>query len=196
MAYNDNRIQAQYVSTGDPETVDDSTTTQFYQTFGRGQLGNYLIIQQPGPSQSGEGQNEEYRNKTYRYVETDSSMSVAPFRGAVAWWYDKSRFRTTTSPTATFRGNRAGVFQNAATRGNACFIQTGGPATVKFVDAVAGGSPYTTAGLSVIPSATAGKADTVAAGTAPTYPILGMSIGVGNAAAAEAIVDLNIPDTP
>jgi hypothetical protein len=190
-----NRQQAQFVSTGNPETVSDDPSKR---GFISGQLGNYVIVQQPGTPNptAGEGQDEENRNKTYRYVVTDSTMSVAPFKGAVAWWADKSRFKVTTSPTAEARGRRAGVFQGAPTKGHACFIQTGGPATVKFVDGVAGGAPWATKGLSVIPSATAGKADTIAAGTAPTYPILGLSMGTGNAAAAEAVVDLDIPDTP
>lgn len=199
MSYNDNRQQAQYISTGDPETaIDDPTQKAFVQ----GQLGNYVIVQQPNGimGADGEGQAEARRNKTYRYVLTDSSMSTAPFPGAVAWWSDKSRFITTTNPTATARSNRVGVFgSGAAAIGKTkkgVFVQTGGPATVKFVDAPAGGNPYTTKGLWVIPSATAGKADTVAEGTAPGYPTLGRTVGSGNAAAAEAVVDLDIPDTP
>ena len=194
MTYQNNRVQAQYVSTGDPETVDDDPTKK---SFVYGQLGNYVVIQQPGPrSEAGEGQDEEYRNKTYRYVKTDSTMTVAPYKGAVAWWADKSRFMVTTTVATTARALRAGVFQFAVTKGHACFIQTGGPATVKFVDAVAGGNPYTTAGIPCIPSATNGKADTDNVGVAPTYPALGYSIGSGNAAACTAIVDLAIPDTP
>lgn len=190
-----NRQQAQFVSTGDPETVSDNVAKR---GFISGQLGNYVVIQQPSTPNptGGEGQDEEKRNKTYRYVIADSSMSVAPFKGAVNWWSDKSRFKVSTNPTATARSNRSGVFQSAVTKGDACFVQVGGPATVKFIDAVTGGNPYTTKGLWVIPSATAGKADTVAEGTAPGYPTLGRTVGVGNAAAAEAVVDLDIPDTP
>jgi hypothetical protein len=198
MTYNNNRQQVQYVSTGDPETAIDDPTKQ---SFVAGQLGNYVIVQQPSDvnATGGEGQVEAKRNKTYRYVCTDSSMTVAPFPGAVAWWKDKSRFLVTTSPTATARALRAGVFGSGAsqigTNKRGVFIQTGGPATVKFVDGPAGGNPYTTAGLFAIPSATAGKADTAAAG-APSYPQLGITVGSGNAATAEAVVDLDIPDTP
>lgn len=198
MTYNNNRQQAQYVSTGDPETAIDDPTSR---GFVAGQLGNYVTVQQPNDvnATGGEGQVESKRNKTYRYVCTDSSMTVAPFPGAVAWWKDKSRFLVTTDPTATAQGNRAGVFGSGAgsigKNKRGVFIQTAGPATVKMVDGPASGNPYTTAGLKVIPSATAGKADTAAA-NAGTYPTLGLTVGSGNAAAAEAVVDLDIPDTP
>src|SRR3970040_1341492 len=113
-----NRQQAQFVSTGNPETVSDDPAKR---GFISGQLRNYVVIQQPSSPNptAGEGEAEEHRNKTYRYVIADSSMSVAPFKGAVAWWSDKSRFKVTTSPTTEARGRRAGVFQSAPTLGHA-----------------------------------------------------------------------------
>ena len=177
--------QGIWISTGDPETVDDVTP------YAPGMLGKRVTIKQPGPS--GTPGLEENRNKTYRYVRTDSGMGTAPFKGAVAWWQDTANYVVTTDPTALGRGRTAGVFQNAITVGNYGFIQTRGPATVKFVDGVA--SDPTVAGLATIPSATAGKADTLAAGTAPTYPTLGWTSGVYDAAQAEAIVDLDVPET-
>lgn len=179
------RQQAVWVQSGDPETVDSPALTY------PGQLGKFVSVKQPTAT-APEGQDEEGRDKVYRLVHTDSSMTVSPFRGAVAWWQDKSRFRTTTSPTN--RGRVAGVYQNAITRGNYGWIQTGGPGIVKFVDAPT--AAPTAAGLIVIPSGTAGKADCLAAGTAATYPILGYSSAAYNAALAEAVVDLAVPDLP
>ena len=173
-----------WVTTGDPETVNDPTPQY------KGQVGmRYTAIQ---PSRSAPGA-ESGRSKTYQYIQTDSTMSVAPFAGAVAWWSDKTKYLVTTSPTALGRGRIAGVFQNAITLGYYGFVQTEGPATVKFIDAVA--TAPTVAGLFVIPSATAGKADTLAAGTAATYPTLGVTAGVYDAANAVAVVDLDVPQT-
>ncbi len=173
-----------YVSTGNPETVDD-VTPQY-----AGQVGcRYTATIMPRETAGAEAG----RSKRYQYVKTDSTMSVAPFPGAVAWWSDKTQYLVTTSPTALGRGRIAGVFQNAVTRGTYGFVQIGGPATVKFIDAVT--AAPTVAGLFVIPSATAGKADCLGAGSSATYPVLGLSSGAYNGALAEGVVDLDVPET-
>lgn len=179
--------QAQWVSTGDPETVDDSPS----KLFAPGQVGRYLTVKQPTSAAPGD---EAGRDKTYRYVHTDSGMSVAPFKGAVAWWKSKAKYQVTTD--ATNRNLRAGVFQGPVTKGNYGFIQTGGPAVVKFIDAPT--ATPNVAGRAVIPSATAGKADCLGVATAPTHNLLGWVAGNPNfnAAAVEAIVELDIPDNP
>lgn len=186
---NYHRQEAVWVSSGDPETSVDGVLRD------PGQLGQYVTVKQPSANPPGV---ELGRDKTYRYVGTDSSMTVAPFKGAVAFWQDKSQFKTTTA--ATNRNARAGVYQNPAGTawppGHWGFIQTGGPAVVKFVDAPT--ATPNVAGRVVIPSATAGKADCLAVGTAPTHVTLGQ-VGLTpqwDAAAVEAIVELEIPDTP
>lgn len=176
--------QAVYLQSGDPEN--ENVPTLAY----RGQLGMRLTTVQPLRSAPGATAG---RSKTYQLIKTDSTMSVAPFPGAVAWWSDKTAYLVTTSPTTLGRGRIAGVFRNAISLGNYGCIQTEGPATVKFIDTVT--SAPTAAGLFVIPSATAGKADCLAAGSAATYPTLGQSSGVYNAAAAEGVVDLDVPQT-
>ncbi len=190
------RQQAMYVSTGDPETVSDSPARVEAQGGWKGQLGNYVTVKRPGPA--GSRGTEDYRDVTYRYVKMDSSMSVAPYKGAVAWWADRAAYQVTTD--STNRGARAGVFQNPPTkplnvaRGDYCYIATGGPATVKLVDAPA--SAPTAVGIFVVPSGTDAKADTLAAGTAAAYPPLGVTTGVWDPVNTEAIVELTIPDTP
>ena len=181
-----NRFETQpvYLRSGDPEA--ENETSMLYP----GQLGMRFTVIQPSRSAAGA---EAGRSKRYQYVQTDSTMTTAPFLGAVAWWSDKTRYLVTTSPTALGRGRIAGVFQNAITPGNFGCIQTGGPATVKFIDAV--NTAPTVAGLFVIPSATAGKADTTAAGTAATYPVLGLTSGAYDAQNAQAVVDLDVPET-
>ena len=183
MPYN-TRQQGVWIQTGDPETVDEATP------YAPGQLGSRVTIIQPGPRGGTPGA-EENRAKTYQYVRTDSSMTVAPFKGAVAWWSDSANYLVTTD--STNQGRVAGIFQNAITLGNYGFIQTKGPATVKFIDGVA--ADPTAAGLIVVPSGTDGKAECLAAGTAATYPALGASASVYDAAQAEAVVELDVPET-
>jgi hypothetical protein len=112
----------------------------------------------------------------------------------VAWWSDKTKYLVTTAPTTLGRGRIAGVFQNAIGLGNFGCIQTQGPAIVKYVDTPT--AAPSAAGLFVIPSATAGKADCIAAGTASTYPVLGLSAQAITGSDSTAIVDLDVPETP
>lgn len=178
-----------YLQSGDPEKEAVSTL------HAPGLLGARFTIKQPSVGVPGA---EDYRFKTYQLVQTDSAMSVSPFKGAVAWWSDKTRYLVTTSPTALGRGRVAGVFQNdealnPITPGQYCCVQQKGPGSVKFVDAPI--AAPSVAGLFVIPSATAGKADCLAAGSAATYPPLGVTAGALQGGTALAVVDLDVPET-
>jgi hypothetical protein len=177
--------QAVYLQSGDPEQ--ENTPTLAY----KGTLGTRFTVVQPTRVTPGA---EAGRSKTYQLVKTDSSMSVAPFPGAVAFWSDKTGYVTTTTVTTLGRGRIAGVYQNAITPGNYGCIQTEGPATVKFIDTVTQAN-LTTAGNFVIPSATAGKADVIAAGSSSTYPSLGLTAGTMNLGDNTAVVDLDVPQT-
>jgi len=191
------RQQAVTVTTGDPETVSDSPA-RVESAFGwLGQLGRYVTVKRPGPA--GTRGHEAYRDVTYRYVKCDSTMTTAPYIGATAYWSSRINYLVTTDPTGHL-GARAGIFQNPATHpidaahGHYCFIATGGPATVKIVDAPT--AAPTLIGVYCVPSATVGKADVLAAGTAATYPPFGVTTGQWNAVTCEAIIELTIPDTP
>lgn len=186
---NNIRLQPMYLQSGDPEG--ENSPSLLY----AGMLGGRLTVKQPGPpgSPTTAGQ---FRPKTYQLVQTDSSMSVAPFSGAVAWWSDKTKYLVTTSPTTLGRARIAGIFRNAITPGNFGCVQIQGPCpNVKFIDTVTQGN-VTAVGNYVIPSATAGKADVIAAGTATTYPPLGYTAGAINAVDLTASVDLDVPETP
>ncbi len=183
---NNIRNQTVYVRSGDPSTDWDTTL------YAPGQLGARTTIKQPSPG--GSAGAEDNRIKTFQQILTDSTMTTAPYDGAVAWWSDKTRYLVTTSPTALGRGRVAGVFPGAVPVGYYGWVQTQGPATVKVVDAPT--AVPSGVGQFVIPSATAGKADVLAAGSAATYPPLGVTAGSWNAAAATVIVDLDIPETP
>lgn len=161
------------------------------------------VIVTPDPT-SGYPQSQ----RAHRAVILDSTMTVVPFDGATAFWKDRGAGIVTTDPTGR-RGHPAGIFTGAsalttaatfaltgptATVATAVFIQVGGRhASVKFIDAVT--AAPTAAGLIVIPSATAGKADCLAAGSAATYPKLGHTAGAYDAVNATAAVDLQIEDT-
>lgn len=132
-------------------------------------------------------------SKSFQLVRTDSTMTTNPYNGAVAWWQNRLTYKVTTDPTGR-RGQPAGVFLNANTPGRLAIIQYAGRhGLVKFVDAPT--ATPTTAGLIVIPSATAAKADCLAAGSAATYPQLGRSAGTYDAANTTCAVDLDIPQT-
>lgn len=181
---NNIRQQPMWVSTGDPETVNDASLQE------PGQLGAKMTVIQPTRGVPGV---EAGRAKTYQLVQTDSTMTVAPYKGAVAWWATEAQYKVTTN--ATNRNRIAGVFQNAITPGYYGFIQTKGPASVKLVD---GSVAAAVVGDAIIPSATNAKADRVAVGTAPTHTVLGWVPSPLTKEAAEAlvVVDLDVPEMP
>ena len=176
--------QPVYLQSGDPENENNASLA-----YG-GQLGTRFMVVQPSRSAAGA---EDGRAKGYQLVKTDSTMAVAPYRGAVAWWSDKTGYVVTTTVTTLGRGRIAGVFQNSVTPGNYTCVQIKGPATVKFVDSPTA-APAATGGF-VIPSATNGKADCLAAGSAATYPTLGVAAGSMNLGDNTAVVDLDVPET-
>lgn len=186
---NNIRQQGTWTGTGDPETYSSPAL------YAPGLLGSRVTVVQPT---AGVPAAEAGRAKTYQLVQSDSSMTTAPFKGAVAWWATRSTYLVTTD--ATNRNSVAGVFQNdeavnPITVGHFCFVQVEGPGSTKILDANAAAAASTD-GLEVIPSATAGKADTMAAGTAATHTVLGLTTGSGDAPNATAVVELNVPQQP
>jgi hypothetical protein len=176
---------AVYLQSGDPETENTPVL------HAPGLLGARFTIVNPQRSTPGA---DAGRSKRYQLVRTDSTMSVAPFPGAVAWWSDKTQYLVTTSPTALGRGRTAGVFRTTVARGNYCCVQVEGPCPTKLIDAPTA-APVANSGQFVIPSATAGKADVLAAGIAATYPPLGVIAGALNLGDNTIVVDLNVPET-
>lgn len=140
----------------------------------------------------------------WQIVKTDSVMGTLPYDGAVAWWIDRAHYLVTTDVAAAGRGNVAGVFRDTSAPrdptthniglSKICCIQKEGKSVqVNFIDAPT--SNPTTAGLIVVPSATVGKADSLAAGTAALYPYLGKTVGaVGALTAHYAAVELKVTD--
>lgn len=177
-----------YLQSGDAEQENTPTL------HAPGLLGARFTVIQPNRGTPGV---EDYRSKRYQLIRTDSTMAVAPYKGAVAWWSDQANYLvTTTSPTTAQTRNRiAGVFQNAITAGNYGCVQIGGPGLTKLIDGAVNADVV--AGAFIIPSSTNAKADVVAAATAPTVQALGQVSQplTFNIAAREVVVDLAIPET-
>lgn len=168
---NRNQQNTVFLQSGDPETEHRPASGQYGAGITQsdpyiGQLGNLLTVSDP---------NDGGVSKQYRLVQTDSTLSVLPSAGAVAWWKDRAKYLVTTDVTTAGRGNIAGVFRCTSAVDALVCIQRRGKSTVQ----VQTGTPDAT-GLHVIPSATAAKADVAAAGTAPAYPLLGISVSVAD----------------
>lgn len=173
-----------YLQSGDPNTcIQDNLYP--------GQLGSRFWVLDPDATlpQAAKG---------YQLVMLDSNaMSTLPYAGAVAWWANRAKYTVTTSiSTAGGRGKVAGVFLTAITAAQVAAqklvcIQFQGHASVNYVDSPTAAPDAT--GLFVIPSATDGKADCLAAGTAATYPKLGESAGA--ATNHFGTVNLTVGDT-
>lgn len=172
---NNNTQQTAYLQSGDPRTENLDPTLY------AGQLGIHLTIVDPETGQACE----------FQRVRVDSVMDVAPSEGAVAWWLNAAGgYVVTTDVSVAGRGNVAGVFNNAPDLGNDTFIQLEGPTDVLGVDSPT--AAFSAAGLIVIPSGTDAKADCLAAGTAASYPQLGVSAGAQDGTTKLAAVNLNV----
>lgn len=176
--------QPVYIPGGDPEGMNEPTLLY------PGQLGIRFAYIDP-PRVPGSGTTGEGTAKAYKLVKTDSTMAVAPYDGAVAWFADQAAYVVTTTVGTLGRGRVAGVFKNSVTPGYYTCIQVKGLGKTKLTDASANS---TGVGEFIVPSATAGKAELVAAGTAATYPPLGRGAGMLDIAAREALVDLDVPE--
>ncbi len=180
-----------YLQSGDPEN--ENVPVLAYP----GQLGSRFTITSPQRAAPGTSSAPAGRSKRYQLVKTDSSMTVAPFPGAVAFWGDKSQYVvTTTSPSVAAGRNRlAGKFSNNVTPGNFTCVQFEGPGFVKLIDAVTQGNVVP--GAYVVPSSTNAKADVVATATAPTQTPLGVVASPLNFNVLDltVVTDLSVPET-
>jgi len=183
---------AVYLQSGDPEKENTPVLHAPGLLGARFTLAHPTGRQQPPPTS---------RTKRYQLVKTDSTMTVAPYPGAVAYWADQSQYLVTTSRTNL--NAVAGVFGGLQvggtigyTPGNYTCVQFDGPAYVKLENA---DSTAAVAGDQVIgSSSTDGKGARVAAGTAPGSIALGVVASPITRMASEGrvLVNLNVPETP
>jgi len=117
------------------------------------------------------------RRKTFMLVKTNATLTAAPFDGCIAYWSAQDSYEVST---ALVRGRPAGVFVNVPGVSSVCMIQIlGRHPGVKYLASTT--AAPSAAGLHVIPSATVTEVDCLAAGTAATYPLLGLSVGTASA---------------
>lgn len=164
MSLNDGRHQAQWVFTGNPETVNEETDKY------PGTLGSYIT----------------HNDKTYQRVKLDSGASngIAAANNQVVTWKDSSKFLVTTDLRFSEAGRNApaGVLHTAVTNGYFCFVQVGGRSNIKTAGSPAAG------GLAVVNSGTAADVTPVAEGTAPTHVV----VGVYRGAAVSSVAPVNL----
>src|SRR5438105_4932134 len=137
--------QPVFIPGGDPEQMNEPSLAY------PGQLGirfSYINPMRTAPSAT----SEDGQPKSFQMVQSDSSMSVAPYDSAVAWWANRVGYLVTTNAATPGRGQVAGVFKTAVTPGNYCCVQQRGRGAVKIIDART--AAQTAAGLMVVTSAT------------------------------------------
>lgn len=177
-----NRVQTVFVSTGDPDTVNDDLTT----------------FVRPGQI----GQAYDLNDRAYQYCQLDSgataAANAAPAATQFLYWKDRSQYIVTNDSrfglrggvAASFRNNVAGVLRNAATPGRGIFVlQRGRAIVVKEAGSGAGGML-----LVSDTSTTAAQGLGVAINTAAPAQLLGV-ITVATAAGV-CTADIDIPNIP
>lgn len=187
----DKRRQAQFVSTGSPETAEDKLVNG--QLPYPGQLGHYYDTYETIGANSTQQMPASHRR--YIYVQLDSGVTTLT-RNALTWWKNMNTgvkdWIVTNDPTGrqNFPAGRSPIWPGAS--GSGFFIQVKGPGRLRFIDAPTS-TPDTT-GKFVIPSTVANRADCIA--TAPTNTVVGKTAGTYDSAAKECIVDFDLDDTP
>src|SRR5574341_1895934 len=147
----------------------------------------------PYPDTGAMGQVLEQNNRTYQFAKLDSGAAAlaAPAANDLLFWKDRTQYLVTTDSrfSSGARNNVAGVLRNAATAGDWIFaLQRGDAISVKSDgNGVAGD-------IAIANSGTSADITRIAAGTAPTYQILGKVTAA--AAGGFITVDLNIDAAP
>lgn len=169
---NNQNQQTVFLQGGDPLTENRAADS-----YSGGQLGSRFTVEDKSTSPA--------RAKRFQLVQMDSAVDVAASQGAVAWWRNATGYIVTTDVSVAGRGNVAGVFGALVSVDNIGCIQIGGPAPVQYN----AGTPLDT-GMIVIPTATDAKAEVLAAGSAATYPPLGVTESAGAGGLVTVTLDL------
>jgi hypothetical protein len=200
--------QGAWFSTGDPETSFDLTLyapgmlgvhAQYIEPFKSAASSSYPGTSPNWPDNPA-GYGTDGRAKRYQYVNVDSGSSVTPTPGGIAFWKKKEIYQVTGDYTQLGRGRIAGRFPGRTSTSGTIplgyygWIQTQGPGMVRFQTSVTQ-SNVTAVGNFVIPYTT-GTADVMAAGSAPTYPVIGYTASAIEPTTLLAVVDLDFPETP
>lgn len=173
----DLRNNGQFVSTGDPATVDESSP------FVLGQLGHVMaVVKTDYPKLP----------RLFQFVQRAAADATTLAAGKVAYWVDYDDFQVTMDASASFDGSGvnhvAGVFLGTKpTKGQYGYIQVGGIADVFIKETPT--TVATTGGKPVIATTTDGECDVLAAYDSSTAAVRTAQIiaktieaGTGNSA--------------
>ena len=126
----------------------------------------------------------------YAYVQTKAGSTAAPAIGGLAFFAsasDMNNFIVTPDVTATTIGLWAGTYIGAPTKGNYCFIQIAGRASLKFRAATAKATPAIGDYVIIDPTPT-NAGDVPADATTLTGPIAKTWLGIAVEAPVNATV--------
>ncbi len=178
---NNNRVQTQYVVTGNPDTV--NTADPYF----AGQI----------------GQSFDVNDREYQFVQSDSGITAGTPAGLIAanqlaYWKDRSQYIVTNdsrqalfaNTLLSFRNNVAGVFRNAVTPGNYCFVLQRGRA----INVKEAGSA--TPGMQLIASTSTTAADTLGVAINTAANCIPLGVVITATAANVCVADLDIPGIP
>ena len=169
---NDIRNQFVFVSTGNPETVNDATP------YAAGQVGALFTR----------------GSETFQYVKFDTgattAAAVAVAADEIVFWKDRDDFLVTTvaNQAAAGRNAVAGVLKYALTPGYHGFIQTGGLSAIKTAGSPAIGD------IAVANSGSDADVTPIGIGTAPTHRAVGVyqSTASGGVATVNLLLNENV----
>jgi len=132
----------------------------------------------------------------YQYVKTTAGTTAAYVLGRPVFWTDFENYVVTADSTAVLVGKMAGIILNAVTKGNYCWIQTAGKATVLFKTGLTASTPAD--GDLIVIDATTGLADDLTQSSSPTYLTLkaaiGVALGAPVSATASAVLLRHLPE--
>ena len=124
----------------------------------------------------------------YQYVKTTAGTTATYVLGRPVFWTDFEGYVVTADSTAVLVGKMAGIVLNTVTKGQYCWIQVAGKATVLFKTGLSAATPAD--GDLIVLDATTGLADVLTQSGNPTYLILKAAIGVALAAPVSATASL------
>jgi hypothetical protein len=151
------------------------------------------------------GQRNTGEAKDYQLVQLDSGATSSPATGVVAagdlaFWKDKAPYLVTNDIAVALgaeagsnvnkRNAVAGIFLNAVTAGNYCWVQQGGRASVL---ANSGGT-YAVGNVAIAADTTLSDVNTITAGTDIGFMVVGLVAGAR--ADGKANLDLTLPGIP
>lgn len=157
-----------------------------------GQIGKRLVLTEAMASTLSDTAIGTLHEGIYQYVQVLTGATAAPVLGQLAYWNSASNQENgivTTDQTATNCSNMAGVFLSAPSKGNYCWIQIAGLATMLFKSSITKVTPAD-GDLVLIDGSTSPRVDILADATNITSPTLKLLVGTCVGAASSNAASL------